>query len=93
MLLFFKRLTSKSPIQRKTKFSAPIACGYNIHKFDLPISDRLCAKHAKSKEIFHPRDKIDLMHWILWFLELQEIMNQILEKFQKYLVKMYSMIM
>ena len=23
--------------QRKTKFSAPIACGYNIHNFDLPI--------------------------------------------------------
>ena len=72
--------------QRKTKFSAPIACGYNINKFDLPIVERLCAKHSKSKEIFHPRDKLDLMHWMFpWFENSVEVTSYSMDNMREYL--------
>ena len=71
--------------QRKTKFSAPIACGYNIHSFDLQIVKRLCAKHCKSKEIFHPRDKIDLMHWMFpWFENSTEVTSYSMDNMREY---------
>ena len=71
--------------QRKTKFSAPIACGYNIHNFDLPIVERMCAKHSKSKEIFHPRDKIDLMHWMFpWFENSTEVTSYSMDNMREY---------
>ena len=71
--------------QRKTKFSAPIACGYNIHSFDLPIVKRLCTKHCKSKEIFHPRDKIDLMHWMFpWFENSTDVTSYSMDNMREY---------
>ena len=71
--------------QKKTKFSAPIACGYNIHKFDLPIAKRLCDKHCKSKAIFHPRDVIDLMHWMFpWFENSTDVTSYSMDNMREY---------
>jgi DNA polymerase III epsilon subunit-like protein len=58
--------------KRKSKFSAPIAAGYNILNFDMPVIKRMAKAHSNSKEIFHPRDKIDLMHWMFQWFENNE---------------------
>lgn len=78
---------------RKTKsqFSAPIACGYNIIRFDMKIINRLSVKYGNvNKEnntnIFHPRDQIDLMNitW-LWFENIPEIKSLALDNLRDYL--------
>jgi len=62
----------------KSKFSAPIACGANIIRFDIPILQRLCEKykHVDKKgemELFYPRDIIDTLHLcFFWFENLSE---------------------
>lgn len=56
-----------------TSWFAPIACGFNINNFDLPILDRICQiygpyddKYGKQK-LFDPIRKIDVMDDIyLW---------------------------
>ena len=58
----------------KTCFSAPIAAGYNINRFDLKITDRLSERYKNiNKEgksnIFYPRDVIDLMNVIFYWFE------------------------
>lgn len=78
---------------RKTKsqFSAPIACGYNIIRFDMKIINRLSAKYGNlNKEnitnIFHPRDQLDLMtvSW-LWFENISDIKSLALDNLRDYL--------
>lgn len=78
---------------RKTKsqFSAPIACGYNIIRFDMKIVNRLSNKYGNlNKEnntnIFHPRDQIDLMNiaW-LWFESLPDVKSLSLDNIREYL--------
>lgn len=78
---------------RKTKsqFSAPIACGYNIVRFDMKIINRLSHKYGNvNKEnntnIFHPRDQIDLMNvsW-LWFENISDIKSLALDNLREYL--------
>lgn len=78
---------------RKTKsqFSAPIACGYNIIRFDMKIINRLSYKYGNiNKEnntnIFHPRDQIDLMNvsW-LWFENISDIKSLALDNLREYL--------
>jgi len=49
---------------KKSQFSAPIAAGYNINRFDLKIIDRLSQKYGNvnkenTSDIFYPRDVID----------------------------------
>jgi exonuclease I len=75
----------------KSQFSAPIACGYNILRFDMKIVERLSIKYNNlNKEnytnIFHPRDKIDLMHiaW-LWFENNSEVKSLSLDNLRNYL--------
>lgn len=78
---------------RKTKsqFSAPIACGYNIIRFDMKIINRLSQKYGNlNKEnntnLFHPRDQIDLMNiaW-LWFENLSDVKSLSLDNLREYL--------
>lgn len=75
---------------RKSIFSAPIAAGYNILRFDMPIIDRIAKKYKnigkdKSNNIFHPRDKIDLMHLMfLWFENNDEINSLSLDNMREY---------
>jgi DNA polymerase III alpha subunit (gram-positive type) len=55
-------------------FTAPIPAGHNIIAFDLPIINRLCRKYGNvdkdgNPNIFHMRDKIDLMYIAFLFFE------------------------
>ena len=61
---------------RQGIFTAPIAAGYNILNFDMPIINRLCTKYGDiqadgAAKIFFPRDKIDLMNIAFWWFEGQ----------------------
>ena len=77
--------------KNKTQFSAPIASGYNIVKFDMKIINRLSEKYGninkeKTTNIFHPRDQLDIMTitW-LWFESLPEIKSLALDNLRDYL--------
>jgi len=59
---------------KKSQFSAPIAAGYNINRFDLIIIDRLSNKYKNlNKEgrtdLFYPRDVIDVMNVLFYWME------------------------
>lgn len=76
---------------KKSKFSAPIASGYNIIRFDLKIIERLSAKYGSlNKEgevdIFAPRDTIDIMFLVYpWFANIEELKSISLDNVRKYL--------
>lgn len=72
-------------------YNAPIACGYNILGFDMPIVDRLCreCKFIDAKEgkqnIFHRRDVCDIMHLMFyWFEGADAVSNLKLDTFREY---------
>lgn len=59
---------------KKSQFSAPIAAGYNIFRFDLPIINRLSQKYGNTNKegnsnIFFPRDVVDLLNLIFYWFE------------------------
>jgi len=59
---------------KKSQFSAPIAAGYNINRFDLRIIDRLSKKYGNTNKehnsnIFYPRDVVDLMNLVFYWFE------------------------
>jgi DNA polymerase III epsilon subunit-like protein len=59
---------------KKSQFTAPIAAGYNINKFDLPIIHRLSNKYGhinkeENSNIFFPRDTADLMNVVFYWFE------------------------
>lgn len=76
---------------KKSQFSAPIACGYNIIRFDMKIVNRLSQKYGNTNkenntDIFHPRDQIDLMNIVwLWFENLADIKSLSLDNIRDYL--------
>lgn len=76
--------------ERKSCFTAPIAAGYNINRFDLRIIDRLSIKYNNlNKEgrsnIFYPRDVIDLMNMVFyWFEGNNELKNYTLDNVREY---------
>lgn len=60
--------------QRKSCFTAPLAAGYNINRFDLPIVERLSRKYNNTNKnnnssLFYPRDVLDLMNMIFYWFE------------------------
>jgi DNA polymerase III epsilon subunit-like protein len=76
----------------KTMFSAPIACGYNINKFDLKIIDRLSAKYKNidTKEgrsaLFYPRDVLDIMNLVFyWFESCSDLKSLSMDSLREYL--------
>jgi exonuclease I len=75
---------------KKNCFSAPIAAGYNINRFDLPIINRLSIKHKNvNKEnrtdLFYPRDVIDVMNILFyWFENNNELKNYTLDNLRDY---------
>lgn len=77
--------------ERKSCFSAPIAAGYNINRFDLRIIERLSKKYNNlNKEgrssLFYPRDVIDLMNLVfMWFEGNNELKNYTLDNLRDYL--------
>lgn len=76
---------------RQTIFTAPIAAGYNIINFDLPIIKRLATKHGDvqkdgTPKVFYPRDKIDMIHIAFWWFENQnEPKNYTMDTLREYL--------
>lgn len=76
---------------RKSCFTAPIAAGYNINRFDLPIIDKLSIKYnnlnkENKSSLFYPRDVIDLLNIIFyWFEGSDELSNYKLDTLRSYL--------
>jgi hypothetical protein len=75
----------------KSQFSAPIASGYNIIRFDMKIINRLSTKFNNlNKEnitnLFHPRDQIDIMNvaW-LWLESQSDVKSLSLDNLRDYL--------
>ena len=58
-----------------TPWFNPIAAGYNINNFDLPIVQRMCneygpvEKKTGRQNVFHPIYKIDLMDTVWMWME------------------------
>lgn len=79
-----------SKTSKKSQFSAPIASGYNIHRFDLKIMNRLSQKYGNvNKEgesnIFYPRDVLDIMNLVYyWFFNIEEINSLSLDNLRDY---------
>ena len=75
---------------KKSQFSAPIAAGYNIYRFDLPIINRLSIKHKNvNKEgntnIFYPRDVVDVLNLVFyWFSSNNELKSHSLDSLRDY---------
>jgi DNA polymerase III epsilon subunit-like protein len=76
---------------KKSCFTAPIAAGYNINRFDLRIMDRLSKKYDNlnkegRSDLFYPRDVIDLMNLVFyWFEGNNELKNYTLDNLRDYL--------
>jgi len=75
---------------KKSCFTAPIAAGYNINRYDLRIIERLSLKYnnlnkEKRSSLFYPRDVIDLMNMIFyWFEGNNELKNYTLDNLRDY---------
>jgi DNA polymerase III epsilon subunit-like protein len=76
---------------KKSCFTAPIASGYNINRFDLRIIERLSQKYNNlNKEgrssLFYPRDVIDIMNVVFyWFEGNNELKNYTLDNLRDYM--------
>lgn len=75
---------------KKSQFSAPIAAGYNINRFDLKIIDRLSNKYGNvnkenTSDIFFPRDVVDIMNLVFyWFEHNNDLKNYTLDSVREY---------
>jgi len=75
---------------KKSQFSAPIACGYNINMFDLKIIDRLSTKYKNinkegNTDLFYPRDVVDIMNLVFyWFEGNEELKSYTLDSLRDY---------
>lgn len=76
--------------ERKSCFTAPIAAGFNINRFDLKIIERLSTKYKNlNKEgkssLFYPRDVLDVMNLVFyWFEGNSELKNYTLDHIRDY---------
>jgi DNA polymerase III epsilon subunit-like protein len=79
-----------SRTSKKSQFSAPIAAGYNINRFDLPIVHRLSEKFGNTNkegrsELFYPRDVADVINVIYyWFENNNDLKNYSLDSLRDY---------
>lgn len=77
--------------KKKSVFSAPIAAGYNINRFDLKIINRLSYKYKtiETKEnissLFYPRDVLDIMNLIFYWFESSDLKSYSLDTVRDYL--------
>jgi exonuclease I len=76
---------------KKSQFSAPIAAGYNINRFDLVIVNRLSQKYNNTNkegrtDLFYPRDVVDMMNLVFyWFENNDELKSYTLDSLRDYL--------
>lgn len=59
---------------KKSSFTAPVPCGYNIIGYDMPIIQRMCEKFGQvdktgRQNLFNPIFKIDLMDLVFTWTE------------------------
>jgi DNA polymerase III epsilon subunit-like protein len=79
-----------SRTSKKSQFSAPIAAGYNIHRFDLKIIDRLSQKYDNTNKentsnLFYPRDVVDVMNLIFfWFESNSDLKSYTMDSLRDY---------
>jgi len=77
--------------KKKSVFTAPIAAGYNIPRFDLKIINRLSNKfkNIEAKEnissLFYPRDTLDIMNLIFYWFESFDLKSYSLDNIREYL--------
>lgn len=77
--------------KKKSMFTAPIAAGYNIHKFDMKIVDRLSKKHKTidpkegNSSLFYPRDVLDIMNLVFYWFESFSLKSYSLDSIRDYL--------
>jgi DNA polymerase III epsilon subunit-like protein len=75
---------------KKSQFSAPIAAGYNINRFDLKIIERLSQKYGNvnkenASSIFYPRDVIDVMNLVFyWFEHNPDLKSYTMDSLREY---------
>ena len=75
---------------KKSQFSAPIAAGYNINRFDLNIVERLSNKYGnlnkeQRTDLFYPRDVVDAMNLVFyWFEHNNELKSYTLDSLREY---------
>lgn len=75
---------------KKSFFSAPIAAGYNIFRFDLKIVERLSKKYGNvnkegGTDLFYPRDTVDIMNLLFyWFEGSSDLDSLTLDNVRKY---------
>lgn len=76
---------------RQSQFSAPIAAGYNIYRFDLPIVGRLSRKYGNTNKenntaLFYPRDVVDILNLVFyWFEQNADLKSYTLDSLRDYL--------
>lgn len=76
---------------KKSQFTAPIAAGYNIYKFDLPIINRLSTKYdnlnkENKTDLFYPRDVVDVINLVFyWFEQNTDLKSYTLDTLREYL--------
>jgi len=75
---------------KKSQFSAPIAAGYNINRYDLKIIERLSIKYKNvnkegNTDLFYPRDVVDVMNLVFyWFEGNDELKSYTLDNLRDY---------
>ena len=75
---------------KKSQFSAPIAAGHNINRFDLKIIDRLSKKYGNvnkenTSDIFYPRDVVDVMNLVFyWFEHNPDLKSYTMDSLREY---------
>ncbi len=72
------------------EFFAPIAAGYNLKNFDMPIVKRLCEKYGdmsgNRQNVFNTRIELDVLDiCFLWFESSKEPKNYQLDSVREYL--------
>lgn len=77
--------------KKKSAFSAPIAAGYNINRFDMKIINRLSKKYKNidNKEgistLFYPRDVLDIMNLVFYWFESSDLKSYSLDTIREHL--------
>jgi len=72
-------------------FSAPVAAGYNILRFDMKIVERFCRKlgyvnNENTSSLFFPRDTLDIMNLLFyWFESNGDVKNLTLDNVRDYM--------
>tara|TARA_B100000029_G_scaffold458970_1_gene488761 strand:+ start:334 stop:1017 length:684 start_codon:yes stop_codon:yes gene_type:complete len=76
---------------KKTSYYAPIAAGYNINNFDMPIVQRMCEQYGPldnkrgEQKVFNPIFTIDVMqHIYCWFENNQDVKGYSMDYLRDY---------